>query len=129
MAETTKTKWTPGPYSEPTPYGLLGFEIQGQGRSIAVVNRVGSARLSYLHGRINAKAKRGESGDADACEAAELESRAAEALATAHLFKAAPELYEVLADIVDVLTRLGGTPSPRLVRAQAVLAKAEGRHA
>jgi hypothetical protein len=100
---TNETKWTAGPYSEPSRYGNVGFEIQAQGRSIAVVNRVDEKRRQHLDARRDAKAKRNEPGHDEEREAKEIEARADEALATAYLFRAAPDMYRALVEAAETI--------------------------
>jgi hypothetical protein len=133
MASTgtqVETKWAPAPYSEPAPYGQVGFEIIAGGRSIAVVNRVAQGRLEYLETKAKANARRGEPGYAEEQEAREIEAGRDEALATAHLMTSSPRLYTALADLVEVATAPGtfGTEEAvdRIARAQKALAAARG---
>jgi hypothetical protein len=43
--EMTQAKHTPGPWVEPCNFGLSRFEVQGNGKQIAVVNTIEDARL------------------------------------------------------------------------------------
>lgn len=79
-----------------TPYGRIGFEIQGLGRSLAVVNYVSQKRLDYLDDTRSAKAKRGEPAHAAEREARTLEDSKLDALALARLMAAAPDLLAAL---------------------------------
>lgn len=39
------TKHTPGPWSEPCHYGATRFEVQGDGKQVAIVRTLNDARL------------------------------------------------------------------------------------
>jgi hypothetical protein len=83
---------TPGPYTLGR-YGRIGWEIQGGGRSLAVVNRVAEKYQHFVEtdaGYRN-RVDTGAPGQRQR-ELAELEATAAEAFATACLLAAAPDL-------------------------------------
>ena len=118
------TGWTKGEWVEAGRYGLVGYEIQANGRSIAIVNRVAAQRLEHLNEKRSKAAVRG-TPEADAeREAAEIEAGEAEALANAHLMAAALDLHAALATFM----RLGSMNDQAAIDAAlAALAKAEGR--
>ena len=45
VIEMTQAKHTPGPWMEPCNFGLSRFEVQGNGKQLAVVNTIEDARL------------------------------------------------------------------------------------
>lgn len=45
MADALSGKHTPGPWIEPCNFGATRFEVQGDGRQVAVVNTPADARL------------------------------------------------------------------------------------
>jgi hypothetical protein len=124
---TNETKWTPGPYSAPSPYGRVGFEIIAAGRSIAVVNGIAEKRRQYLEARKAAIARRDGPHAGETRETIEIESSESEALGTALLFASATDLYAAL----DFMARRCGhhLKPDEQQRVEAVLARARGEAA
>jgi hypothetical protein len=89
---------TKGPWTQ-SPYGNIGFEIQGGGHSIAIVGRVQIKRLEHLKDVRSKAAKRGEPAHQAEEEARKLER--SDLLADARLMAAAPELLRAVKDLLD----------------------------
>lgn len=102
----SETRWTPGPWDihEDDGQPIAGIREREGGRFVALTQF-----------------------DAEDCRTVEAaNARRAECAANARLISAAPDLYAVLADLVDALERFGRLGSPRVVAARAALAKARG---
>jgi hypothetical protein len=101
----TETKFTPGPW-----FAVNEDNENDDGAAVDAHCNIASSPVPTMQARFIARVW--ADGPSPAGDAA--------------LLAAAPSLYEALASIVDVMDRLGGVQSERMVRARAALARARG---